>query len=418
MPEFTSEELERTQKRTLGTLMTGLIPAGAAMSGAYSAAAVLGEELSGSETLGGLAAACMTTGSALATLPLARLMAKRGRRPGLTTGYLLAAIGSLVAMTAALSELYFFLPLGILGVGIGNAANLAARYAAADLAVPERKARAIGTLVWASTFGAVLGPTIGFGPAKSLGVLMGLPELAGPYIISCLLFVLAAFVIHKNLHPDPLLLSGQLDEKKPDGGIKEAAKLLFLSRAGQLSLLSMVAGHVVMVGVMTMTPLHMKDGSHELEIIGFVISLHIVGMYAIAPLIGWLVDHIGVGPLLITGGALLFLGSELAAHTDKNDSLGVFVGLFLIGVGWSCGLVASSALLTKTFDGTERVRVQGLADLVMTASGGLAGIGSGLLVAGTDYQTMSHNAAFVGLVPIVAYILFELTKKQKLSRTS
>lgn len=418
MPEFTSEELERTQKRTLGTLMTGLIPAGAAMSGAYSAAAVLGEELSGSETLGGLAAACMTTGSALATLPLARLMAKRGRRPGLTTGYLLAAIGSLVAMTAALSELYFFLPLGILGVGIGNAANLAARYAAADLAVPERKARAIGTLVWASTFGAVLGPTIGFGPAKSLGVLMGLPELAGPYIISCLLFVLAAFVIHKNLHPDPLLLSGQLDEKKSDGGIKEAAKLLFLSRAGQLSLLSMVAGHVVMVGVMTMTPLHMKDGSHELEIIGFVISLHIVGMYAIAPLIGWLVDHIGVGPLLITGGALLFLGSELAAHTDKNDSLGVFVGLFLIGVGWSCGLVASSALLTKTFDGTERVRVQGLADLVMTASGGLAGIGSGLLVAGTDYQTMSHNAAFVGLVPIVAYILFELTKKQKLSRTS
>jgi len=162
-----------------------------------------------------------------------------------------------------------------------------------------------------------------------------------------------------------------------------------------------------------MTPLHMKDGSHELEIIGFVISLHIVGMYAIAPAIGWLVDHIGVGPLLITGGALLFLGSELAAHTDKSDSLGVFVGLFLIGVGWSCGLVASSALLTKTFDGAERVRVQGLADLVMTASGGLAGIGSGLLVAGTDYQTMSHNAAFVGLVPIVGYILFELTKNKK-----
>jgi len=413
VPEFTSEELEKTQKRTLGTLMTGLIPAGAAMSGAYSAAAVLGEELSGSETLGGLAAACMTTGSALATLPLARLMAKRGRRPGLTTGYLLAAIGSLIAMTAALSELYFFLPLGILGVGIGNAANLAARYAAADLAAPERKARAIGTLVWASTFGAVLGPTIGFGPAKSLGVFMGLPELAGPYVISSLLFVLAAFVIHKNLHPDPLLLSGQLDESKPDSGIKEAAKLLFFSRVGQLSVLSMVAGHVVMVGVMTMTPLHMKDGSHELEIIGFVISLHIVGMYAIAPAIGWLVDHIGVGPLLITGGALLFLGSELAAHTDKSDSLGVFVGLFLIGVGWSCGLVASSALLTKTFDGAERVRVQGLADLVMTASGGLAGIGSGLLVAGTDYQTMSHNAAFVGLVPIVGYILFELTKNKK-----
>ena len=150
---------------------------------------MLGEELSGSETLGGLAAACMTTGSALATLPLARLMAKKGRRPGLATGYLLAAIGSLIAMAAALSELYFFLPIGILGVGIGNAANLAARYAAADLAAPERKARAIGTLVWASTFGSVLGPTIGFGPAKSLGMLIGLPELAGPYVVLSLIHI-------------------------------------------------------------------------------------------------------------------------------------------------------------------------------------------------------------------------------------
>ncbi|MBD35420.1 MAG: MFS transporter [Actinobacteria bacterium] len=413
MAEITLEEREIAQKRTIRTLMAGLVPAGAAMSGAYSAAAVLGEELSGSETLGGLAAACMTTGSALATLPLARLMMKHGRRPGLTVGYFLASIGSLFAMFAALSKLYFLLPIGILGVGIGNAANLAARYAAADLASPDRKARAIGTLVWASTFGSVLGPTIGFGPAKSFGMLIGLPELAGPYVVSCLLFIVAGFVIHKNLHPDPLLISGESSNLKQDKGLKEAFKLLFTSSAGQLSVLSMVSGHVVMVGVMTMTPLHMKDGSHELEIIGFVISLHIVGMYAVAPVIGWIVDRIGSGPVLIIGGSLLFLGSELAAHTDKNDSLGVFVGLFLIGVGWSCGLVASSALLTKTFEGPEKVRVQGLADLIMTASGGLAGIGSGLLVAGTDYQTMSHNAAFVGLVPIAGYIFFEISRKGK-----
>ena len=216
MAEITLEEREIAQKRTIRTLMAGLVPAGAAMSGAYSAAAVLGEELSGSETLGGLAAACMTTGSALATLPLARLMMRHGRRPGLTVGYFLASIGSLFAMFAALSELYFLLPIGILGVGIGNAANLAARYAAADLAAPDRKARAIGTLVWASTFGSVLGPTIGFGPAKSFGMLIGLPELAGPYVVSCLLFIAAGFVIHKNLHPDPLLISGESQNlKKP-----------------------------------------------------------------------------------------------------------------------------------------------------------------------------------------------------------
>ena len=409
-----SLEYADLQKRTLRTLMSGLVPAGAAITSAYSAAAVLGEEITGNETLGALAAACLTIGAAISTLPLAKIMTARGRRPGIVAGYTTAALGALLAMTAAITEVYIFLPLGILGVGVGNGANLAARFAAADLAPEENKASAIGNLVWASTIGSVLGPSIGLGPAKKLGNFLGTPELAGPYIISGLLFLFAALTIRKWLRPDPLVVAGGIGSgEEKQTSIRKAFKILFTSKVGRLSVGSMVAGHVVMVGVMTMTPLHLKDGGHQLEIVGFVISLHIIGMYAFSPLVGVLTGKIGAKAVIGFGGLLLVAGSELASHAEPEDSLGVFMGLFLIGLGWSFGLVASSALIAGEFDGPEKVRIQGLADLSMTASGGLAGLGSGLVVTVTDYQTLSHYSGILGLYPTITVLLFFFTEKKR-----
>ncbi len=406
---------DQLQSRTLRTLMLGLIPSGAAMSGSYAVAAVLGEELTGSEMLGGLAASCMTTGSALASLPLARIMAAYGRRPGLLVGYLSACAGAGLAMASALTGWYVLLVPGMLGVGFGNGANLAARFAAADLAPEDGRARAIGTLVWASTVGAVLGPTIGMGPARSLAGLLGATELAGPYLVAAVLFGVAALTIHVRLRPDPLVVAGGVGGgvgRSPDG-LATALHSLATSGTGRLAVMSMVAGHVVMVAVMTMTPLHMRAGAHELEVIGLVISLHIIGMYACAPAVGWLADRMGARPVLASGGVLLFIGSEMAAHTPPEQSLGVFAGLFLIGLGWSFGLIASSALLVGEFDGPERVRVQGLADLSMTAAGGLAGIGSGVAVAFTDYPTLAHNSGLVGLLPTVTVLLVALAGRRR-----
>ena len=407
------------QKRTLRTLMAGLVPAGAAITSAYSAAAVLGEEITGNETFGALAAACLTTGAALSTLPLAKIMSAKGRRPGIVTGYLVAVAGALLAMTAAITEVYLFLPIGILGVGVGNGANLAARYAAADLPAEENKASAIGNLVWASTIGSVLGPSLGLGPAKKVGDLLAVPELAGPYIISGFLFLLAALTIRRWLRPDPLVVVGGIGLKgEQNASFKEAFRRLFSSKVGRLSVGSMVVGHVVMVGVMTMTPLHLKDGGHQLEIVGFVISLHIIGMYAFSPLVGGLTEKIGAKSVIAFGGLLLVLGAELASHTDPQDSLGVFTGLFLIGLGWSFGLVASSTLIASEFKGPEKVRIQGLADLAMTASGGIAGIGSGLLVTLTDYQTLSHYSGILGLYPVITVAIFLISEKTTRSKTN
>ena len=400
-------ERDLLQRRTLRTLMAGLIPAGAGMSGAYSAAAILGEELSGSETLGGLAAAGMTAGSAVAAIPLARLMAARGRRPGLALGYLLGMGGAAACVLAALSGWYLLLVPGMAGIGIGQAANMAARFAAADMA-PEA-GRAIGTLVWASTFGSVLGPMLGFGPAKSAARAVGLHELSGPYLLSVLLFAVAAVVVFRYLRPDPLVMVGGVGHATERLRLREFVRPLATTSAGRLAVGSMVAGHVVMVGVMTMTPLHLRSGGHALEVVGFVISLHIIGMYALSPLVGRVADRVGARPVIAAGGVLLAVGAAFAAGSEATESGGVYLGLFLIGLGWCCGLVAGSTLLVRTFAGSNRVGIQGLADLCMTASGGLAGLGSGFMVAVAGYQNLSRAAIVVGLIPTVAVLAMLLS---------
>ena len=402
-------ERDVLQRRTLRTLMAGLIPAGAGMSGAYSAAAILGEELSGSETLGGLAAAGMTAGSAVAAIPLARLMAARGRRPGLALGYLLGMGGAAACVLAALSGWYLLLVPGMAGIGIGQAANMAARFAAADMA-PEA-GRAIGTLVWASTFGSVLGPMLGFGPAKSAARAVGLHELSGPYLLSVLLFAVAAVVVFRYLRPDPLVMVGGVGHATERLRLREFVRPLATTSAGRLAVGSMVAGHVVMVGVMTMTPLHLRSGGHALEVVGFVISLHIIGMYALSPLVGRVADRLGARPVIAAGGVLLAVGAAFAAGSEATESGGVYLGLFLIGLGWCCGLVAGSTLLVRTFAGSNRVGIQGLADLCMTASGGLAGLGSGFMVAVAGYQNLSRAAIVVGLVPTVAVLAMLLSDR-------
>ena len=390
------------QKRTLRTLMVGIVPGGAAMSSSYSSAAILGEELANSELLGGIAASCLTMGAAISAIPLARVMAERGRRPGITGGYLIAAIGAVLCLTAAQVGWYPLLVLGMLGIGLGYASNMAARFASADLA--EEPGSAIGTLIWASTFGSVLGPVLGFGPIRSIGTSLGLKELSGPYLLSAILFCVAALIIHLFLRPDPLMVSGGIGRAAERPPLRSFVRPVLESPEGRLAVGSMVVGHVVMVGLMTMLPLHMRSGNHELETIGYCISLHIIGMYALSPLVGRLVDRLGAYRMIAVGSTLLTVGAVLAARNEAHHSAGAFVGMFLIGVGWSCGLIASSALLVRTFDGPNRIGIQGLADMCMTAGGALAGVTSGLVLAVTTFPSLGYGAAVIGVLPASAIL--------------
>ncbi|MCP5066067.1 MAG: MFS transporter, partial [bacterium] len=317
MTPYSATERATLQRATLRTLMIGVLPAGAALAAGYSAAALLGKEITGNGAWGTLAAACLTVGSTLSTVPVARFMARRGRRAGMRIAWTIGFVGASIAFLAALSEIYLLLLVGILGIGVGQAANLAARYAAADLADEEARARSIGGVVWAGAWGWGLGPALGLGVVGNAADAVGLPKLAGPYLMGMALFAAAAFWIDRSLRPDPLEVAGGLIGPDPDAargpsGIQSVVSHLvatskplgeiFRHPSARLAVIGMLVGQAVMVAIMTATPLHMDDGAHEVQIIGFVISVHIIGMYFFAPVVGFVVDRIGARPVIAAGG--------------------------------------------------------------------------------------------------------------------
>lgn len=393
------------QTRTIRVLMVSVIPAGMATAGIFPTTSLLAKELTGSDTLSGFASAFLAVGGAIAAVPLARVMASRGRRVGLRIGWTIAAVGAALSFLAATLEFFPLLILGSIGIGSGNAANLSTRYAAADLADDSNRGRSISFVVWATTVGSVMGPTIASGPSTWLAESFGLPRLAGPYALAVVAFSTAAFFSNRFLRPDPLVVSGGVASSRKANrvSVAESFRKLWSVPLARLAVLAMAVGHAVMVGVMTMTPLHMKDGNHELKIIGFVISLHIVGMYAFSPLVGMFVDRFGPRPIIAAAGVVLFAGAELASHTDPQDSLGVFTGLFLIGLGWSFNLIAGSSILTATFTPEERATTQGASDLIMVGSGASAGLAAGAVVEWSGFHSLAHWAGVGALsLPLIA----------------
>lgn len=373
---------------------------GAGAGGAFSLVAVLAEDLTGSETLSGIAAAGMTTGAALAAVPLARFMARSGRRAGLRWGYLLASTGSLLTLVGGLTELFALVAVGMLGVGVGSACGLAARFAVVDLAAAAERARSIGLVVGATTVGAIAGPTLATGPATAVAVALGLDELAGPFLFAVAAFGLATVIADRGLRPDPLLvarrLGGAAGTVAGRGGLLRSLRLIARLPPARLATVAMMVGQGVMVATMVMAPLHMTDGDHEIRVIGLVVSTHILGMYALAPIVGWATGRIGATPMIVLGGVISFGGAEVAAHTPPEVAWGMFLGLFAVGLGWNCCLVAGTALFTAALPTRERVPVQGAADLLMSGSGGLGGILGGFVVAWQDFQFLSHYSGLFG----------------------
>lgn len=410
-----ADDQARLQRRFQWVLLASVIPAVAAMTGSFSSVTLLAEDMTGSGTLAGLAAGALALGNMIATLPLARYMARRGRRLGLVAGWSVGAAGAATSFAAAVIDFYPLLVAGIVAVGTGNSTNLAARYAAADLALPERRARAIGMLMWGATLGAVVGPILALDWAGAGAEAVGIPTLAWPYLLALVLFLAGLTVTHLWLRPDPLEVLGTFGGDGTGRGegasslVRAASipvigvlKRIAVRPPAALAALAMLTGHTVMVGIMTMTPLHMKSGDHGLRIIGFVISLHVVGMYAFSPAVGWLVDRLGPHLMIAAGGVVLFTGAEMAGRTDAADSTGVFIGLLLVGLGWSFGLIAGSSLLTNSFPASQRVEVQGTADFLMAAGAAAAGLPSGAIFGWVGYHSLGRWAGMGSLILVAA----------------
>lgn len=387
------------RKNTLRTLSIAQIISGLGVAGAVPAGALLVLEISGSEALAGLAQTFSVLGSALMAIPLANLTQRGGRRTALATGYSIGALGGMVTVVGGAARLFPLIFLGILLVGAASAASYQSRFAATDLAEERHRGRDLSYVVWAGTVGSVLGPNL-VGFTSSMAHSLGLPRLTGPYLVACVMLIIGALVIFIFLRPDPYLFSrveAQISLTGRKGSTRLALKTIRESKTASLALLAIVVGHIVMGSIMVMTPIYMHHYQDSLSIIGLVISVHIAGMYAFSPLMGWLADKFGP-PKVILLGVLILLAAATIAGTAPMDGAGILgAGLFLLGLGWSATLVAGSTLLAKSVPIELRPSVQGTSDLMMNGAGALAGALSGLVIAFGSYGLLCALA----LVPVL-----------------
>jgi MFS family permease len=404
-----SSSVPDTQRRIVRVLAAAQILGGIGVAAGAAVGALLAADLS-MESLSGLSSASSTIGAALIALPVARVMTLRGRRPGLLLAYAIGILGAITVVTGAALSLFPLALLGLMLTGGGQTAGLQSRYAATDLAAPETRGRALATVVWATTVGSVLGPNLAE-PMGNLAERFGVPRLAGPYMLTVVVFILAAAVIALMLRPDPLDVARTLHIERAGGArlarqasVGEAVRLVRTIPPALLGFLAMAIGQAVMVAVMSMTPVHLQHGEASLRIIGFVISGHITGMYIASPLVGIAADRIGRRPVIVAGGAILLASFLIAGTASGHESAQLAVGLFLLGLGWSCTLIAGSTLLTESIPAQERPNVQGTADLLMGIAGASAGLLSGLVVGLGSYALLNLICAVL-VVPLVAATL-------------
>ncbi len=397
-------DVGRVQRRTVGVLSGAVALAGLGVTVGITLGGLLAREVAGSDAAAGLGQTAGVLGAAVLAVPLARLSDRAGRRAGLAAGYAVAVGGALLTVLAAAVSSLPLLLAGLFAFGAATTCGLQARYAAADLAAPERRGRDLSLVVWATTVGSVAGPNLA-APGADLGRALGLPALGGGFAVSALVFAAVAVVLLAGLRPDPLLLSRRLRgaaATAPDRGrTRVALREVWASRDGRLGLVAVVVSHAVMVGVMVMTPVHMGHaGGHDdattLRLVGLVISVHVAGMYLFSPLVGWLADRAGRRTTVATGGALLLASAALAGTAPPEAAWQLGAGLLLLGLGWSCGLIAGSTLVSESVAADVRPAAQGGTDLLMGLGAAVAGaVGGPLLATGGFGLVAGVSAALV-----------------------
>ena len=396
-------EIELIQRKTIRVLALGQVLGGFGLGSVLSIGSLLARDLSGSEAWAGSAATFSTLGAAIWAIPLSRLAYARGRRVSLASGAALAITGAIAVIESANLRLFPLLLLGIFLLGAGSATSLQARFAATDIPMPGKTGRSIGLVVWATTIGAVTGPNL-FGPGDQLGEALGLPPMTGPFLFTVAAQIGSTLVFWFGLRPDPLLYAQKLETKtKNKISLKSALQTLKENPVPRFAIFAVALSHMVMVSVMSMTPVHMQDMGYDLVVVGFTISLHIAGMYALSPVMGILADKIGKVQLILLGQFMYLLAIAFAGFGDM-DRVQVTIGLTLLGLGWSASTVAGSALLASSVPANEKTNVQGVSDSTMNLSGA---IGGG--IAGSILSLVAFNGLnFVALVPVTVIIILSV----------
>lgn len=393
-------DIRSARRRGHIVLISGQALAGVGMGGVFSAGALLVTQVSGSEALSGMAATGTTVGAALAAIPLAALAHRAGRAASLATGALIAAGGAVLGLIAAVLNSLPLLLAALVLIGVGTAVNLQSRFAATDLSEPGSRGRDLAVVVWATTVGAVLGPNL-IGPANDLGLGLGLPTLAGPFLFTIAAQVLAAAIYLIFLRPDPLKLAERIGRERDAAGTAIVDQPRSDPSGVRTGMIALALSHATMVGIMSMTPVHLVAHGATLVVVGLTISLHVAGMFALSPVFGLLADRLGREAIIALGQGMLLAALLFVAIGGENQGA-VIAGLILLGLGWSASTVAGSALIAESADPLRRTVIQGRADLLMSASGAVGGALAGPALALLTYEGLGYVAISLVVIVLIA----------------
>jgi len=388
--------------KLMATLFVAQVCGSTGHSIGLAVGSIMAASITGTNTWSGVPIAVGALGTALASWPIARLMDRSGRRPGLALGYGLAVIGAVLGLLGVAGRSFTLMLIGMTLFGIASTSNLLARYAAADVSPPAQRGRAMGLIVWGSTVGSIIGPNL-MAPALVLGALLSVPPTASAFLVSVAAYGVAALLTVFFLRPDPLTLARQaqaaVDARRPAGAARQLGAILTDVRV-QIALATLSISQFVMISTTSTSPLYLHDQGHAVGTIGIAVSLHLAGMYVASPLSGWLADRLGRLPVITAGALLLIFSVGLAGLVPGRAGAAIILGLFLNGVGWNLAFVSGSALLTDALSAAERAPVQGFADLLMGLMGAIGSAAGGMILGLWGFAILNAVGAALVLGPL------------------
>ncbi|GAA3789724.1 MFS transporter [Sphaerisporangium flaviroseum] len=374
-------------------LLAGVAFVNTAMVGASTAASLIASESSG-PAWGGVPNAATVLGTALGALSSGTLMARHSRRFALLVMYCMAVTGGVVAFAGAVTGTLAPLLAGMVLLGLGNGGAQLSRYVAAELYPENRRGFALSAVVWGGTVGALAGPAL-IAPAAAGAERLGLPGLSGPVGVAVLM--IAAALVSTTTLPRAVAGPGGSEEPVlPPSPVRTVLRRPAVTTA----LVAMVAAQVVMVALMVMTPLQLHDHGHGLDVVAWVLSAHMIGMFALAPVSGRVADRWGGRAAIGAGVVTLVLAAGTAVAVPTAHVVGLPVALFLLGYGWNLVFVGGSSLLSRDLPIEDRSRVQGVVDALVWGASGLASLSAGQLFGSGGFALVAVVAGVLALAPL------------------
>jgi MFS family permease len=370
-----------------------------------TAGALLATQLTGSAASAGLPLGVLVAGSAAGALVISGQAGRTGRAAGLALGYAVGAAGAVAVVGAAAAGSFALLLVGSAPLGAANAAVFLTRYAAAEVGGPGARGRALGTVFFAASVGAVASPNL-LGPSGELASALGLPPLAGLYLVSVPSFTVAG-----------LLLAALARSKATSGATRPAPGAV--GRAGRrdvarqvatvlgerpvrTALLVLGAVNLVMVAVMAIAPVHLMAHGQGLELVGLVVSVHVTAMFVPSPLTGWLADRVGSAAVASLGTAMLVAAGVTGVLVGADSGRAAAVVLALLGLGWNAGAVGGSTMLAASVPAALRARVEGVGEVSMGLAAAAGAPLAGLVAATGGFTALSILAASVATLALAS----------------